>query len=468
MTRIQRAELVFRIGGLAFLFKAIGMVPLLITPICTVIGSSGPTVRSGDVTNCMLSLAGWLPFPTIGLVLLFFSGGFARWFIPAPEIPSRSDCLEIVHLGVIFLGLVTLATAGMMAFPYALMALPYVVVAGVLIAYGDTPAEWLFRQWGGTEHEPSAEPPLLAIGLGFSGASIFLTVGMSLLVLAASPFLWMKGNWSVDLMPFVGWAASFAMGLVLMLFAGGMSKWFGCRPGLPSGWQGSAMRRVKWFEMAFIVGIAWLFVSKTGSVLSSMLGWALDVKDLGLQLLAVLGVVGCVVVPFLAAAWGGARFAAHFYRKQEELPEGETEASVLVFEVAVTIVAIVTLVRVVPSLLFADKADSRLFPVAFSVVLLVLRGDIALRIVARAGAVRRAPAERLGAALRPWLIMVGAWLVLTDLPGLLLAGRLRTLCVSWSWIVEQLVVCAVGAVLVFASKPLSRLFSYGPLLSRRS
>ena len=468
MTRIERAELVFKVAGLAFLFMCAGVLVQVFGGAHAISVWWGHiwSSRGGGLT--LMFLAQWVPLAAVGLVLLFFSGAFANLFIPAPEIPSRSSCLEIIHLGVILVGVLTVASAGVMVFPYPLMALPYVVVAGVLIAYGDTPAEWLFRRWGGREDEPSVEPALLAIGLGFLGASTCLTVAMSLLLLAASPYLWMKGNAPVNLMMCVEWALSLAMWLVLMVFAGGVSKWFGCRPGLPSGWQGSAMRRVKWFEVAFIVGIGWLFVSKSGPVFGSMLGRALDVKDVGLQLLAVLGVVGCVLVPLLAAAWGGARFAGLFYREQEERPEGEAEASGLVFEVAVTIVAVVTLVRMVPLLPFADKSDSWLFPVAFSVVLLVLRGDIALRMVARTGAVRRAPAERFSAALRPWLIMVGVWLVLTRAPGLLVVGRWRTSGVSEHWVVEQLFMCAVGAVLVFASKPLSRLFSYGPLLSRRS
>ena len=502
MTKSEKAELAFRIAGLVLIVSGLSYLPtiwLIVRPLVSrSAGSSGTAFSTLALISPYAS-----PF-VLGACLMLFPQGVSAWLIRPARALSESTTEEMLHIGLVILGVLCLWSIGIVLMQLlAILMAPSSPTAqegvpAALCSFAVIPPLGLYliiclrhlrlflsaraAVRDGTPGTPSAT---LATGFILIGSYYCIRKLVGVLTWAFQAIMppvfaaeHPRIFWPWLIASLIGSGVGLIMSAGLVIFAGKLAGWLAPRAE-PSSEEGSSSNalheRRSYMEIALSVSVVYLFARFVVSLVRSpFFGWH-GTEVIG-ALAHLLAVPAAVAVPvFFLTGRHAPRVAERFYPGEAVHREDGTKHVML--EVCITIVALYFATHYVchsagRHVSFDSTSIEWAWHLSFehllagivSLLMLVLRSDIAWLLHRYEGVSPTIGSVRRASALRPWLILLGVWFVLADAPGI----------VTWTGEVLSLgtvpsvppLRAVPGVFFIFGAGWLSQKLSYGRVIPR--
>jgi hypothetical protein len=475
MTREERAELTIRVAGIVFLTQTLGGL----VPLATFAELLRPQFREapGVLGSAVASLAMVLT----GYGFVFRSRRIAGLLRPRDESEEGREA-ELLCAGIFLLGVhyafdvcltVTTALTDGEATGAGLAALFTALATALFLARPRALITWLARraragaQDGGLGGLVGAGIALVALAILMHSLSWAWSLAVSRPNPPPMPALavWRAG---ASVRAYMAAASSVALALLALASCGRIGSWLARGAGETPLAVAARMGRRGWIVFGIVC------VPLGGALRALFYPDGLYPSEFPVPYSVVQA---AVLIGFpLLAAFVARRIARRLYPQEPDQPDSRS-ALVVALETAITVLvlyyglAAIALAGITGGPYFLRIWRNVLL---LALLLLALKGDVA-RWYARPPAEPQDARPVRAAMLRPWLGLLGAYLLLLKLPGL--PGLVAT---ALGWISSPTVAAVgepspylmwpmlllplAGLVLVLAARPLSRALSYGPLL----
>ena len=511
VNKYEKAELAFRIAGVAFLVDSVLYLPSWVSFLAGHIREYSLGTAMG-----VLNVYGTpIVCGALGTLLFLLSRRFARW-VAGSEVVSFDPPQEAnVHIGVLLLGMICLMWASSLLLSIGalsifavsqggvrrlweayharmtgLMTLQALLGTGICAYLLTCPRHlrsFLARRASVGEAAPRAIE-LLALGLVLMGTMIAFQqawnafIGAVNLCAAATGSFAGHRVWLGHWLRLAGFGLGLAAAVALVLFAGKLARRLGGAPG-GSGPELPLPGRRSLFYLALLAGSLYLMLAGASQVPPR---YGDPTRLLGVGLLAALGaaLLTCCLI------WGR-RFAANLYPEEPADEVQRRDSERLVLEVALGAIALhLAFGWVAPGKDFRTIPDSMLAP-ALLVIVALFRCDLAWLLVGGRSKGTALDRPQRAQALQPCLVLLGAWLVLVNASELPMALSIATtgtqsvaaeqtphlgppLYATSRRLVALLVVAiqtpyasaGAGLIVMLWARPISRLLSHGRIIPR--
>lgn len=499
MTSQDRAKLAFKVAGLVLITHALcclgwvySFFELLVYSLRGQGGGSPGYLATAAATQLGIPGASLLG----GALLIGFARPISSRLLKPSETGPEPLPQELLRIGLVVLGVYWLFWM-VVVLPLALHSsevahlmsfAPVGAIALLFLAWPRLPASVLYRRVAVPGRHEAGRPAMLALGIAMlctyfalrSMGGIASTVSLMLTQEAAAveqiAVIW---RWLVDNL-LIG-SGGLILVVIVAFYAGRLGAWLGGPRG-PA--EERSLPRVRlsgsvYLTLAIFVSVAYLFVYHLRYLVRSPLfAWRGTEAVGALAHLAVVPTVVAIAAFALAGRYGWRLGAWLWSRESAEQQDGPSGAALIVAEVGITVAALLAVTNC-----FARVATAKLWEVLPSAGvlgawrighylpagvaaagMLLFRSDLAWLLCRRSVAPQPVSPLWRASLLRPWIVLLGFWFVLTDgATTLLWIGRVFFLAEPSGG--PRLSVAA-GLLLIFAAPWLSDKLSYGRLLPR--
>jgi hypothetical protein len=491
VTHEERSELVLKTLGIVLLAWGLSWAPMTVRHVLDALRNLRFEVEPQPAVLIYMTGVPLLDL-LLALALLSSARPLARWLLPGPSLPAPGETLRA---GAIVIGLVLLRTAAVLA----------------LTSLGE-----FLRPPGGLRAGFALAPLALAVALAFvlapralpslisrvaAGIGSFLGAGVALVGLwvGVRALFWLGGAvaqtrqstlqefmrpgeyraWLVGNL--VNCSAALLLAIGLLVCAARLARRFGrARRGLAADLELGSVSGATVLATAVWIAAFWLFLawvrsqSRPGAELdgAQVVSYALGQGILfTILLLAALLVAGFVAWP--VGGW--------LHRGDDGAPDVSLVSARIGAEVALALLAlrgIVVRLQSFTSSLGRSPAtwpegvrvgvwSPNMVPVVFLALVLLFRTDLARLLTWRRRPLAEPTVALRRSTLRPWLALLGLYLILTDGPWLVSWGVQITLFgpSQWGSTVPPWG-AAAGIALFLGSGWLAGVLAYGPVLPR--
>jgi hypothetical protein len=512
MTREERLEVAFKIAGIGFIALALSSADAVRSLLGTVWG----LVHEGSLYDLRgrLTIAGFLFAHALatflaGVVLTRLAQPLSERFRPPEAEAPALGSEQFLPFAVLLLG-VTLLLPLLLAVPFALLRPSNVSFGGgilivpvgfagfILIAGARPLAKLLRRGMRLPQSEAGLGVPGLALGVLVVGMHFCVYEPWTILgaltttvpaVAAPDGALADLRFWRYETL--VTSSVRLALGLGLVCYAGRVAMRLSCRSmeaeaeAPPSGGFSADM----WLALAVFVAVVYIALRYVTYCIHAPfltlfhVEWLATAETWAYHLVLPVGSAVAILCVAGRQAWKvGRRLCPEPFWQREPGSDATAVGQMarVYSEVAVTVIALFFAIGLLSQAFgrhfvaiapadgsgvassFSSYAPEHVIAAAAAIVALLLRGEIARLFWRHHGSDAHVPASRRAAALRPWLVLMGLWYVLSTGPDVVYWFGARSGREPCPW--AALLKAVPGLVLLLAAPWVARRLSYGPLI----
>ena len=476
MTKAERGELAFKIAGIVWVLRCL---PVLSALYHLILQEAHTHFDAGGRLDAAAGLVYQLAVTVVPpICLIGFSRRLSRWLLRPRETDFASIFEEALHTGIVLIGLsfaLAYAFAVLLVFEGAAVLAPWgagTVVALSMLASAGHLTRFLQR-WGRRSVEgQNASAGIVRVGLALMGLYLCLRSvigGTSALAMVLWPpaenALFGETVRTFQVRQVYTNAAYLAVAIALVLSAPRVAAWL-CRgetqlEGDRPSTSGPGART--YVELTLFAGLVYVFVDyfsrRMGPPFSQWQG-----RDVIRVVAVTVAMLALGMGVFYVGRLCLVKVAGWLVPGDSASEEANGARALVILEVPITIIAVHRVASDLLSLssIVAEKALPEAAVISLGIIL--LRSDIAWLMLGRRRPSEAICAERRAAALRPWLILLGVWLVVVHFPGAPAGLALRH--IFYPTVHLPHLGFVAGLALIFGAGWLSRLLSHGRIIPR--